>query len=659
MPSLTGEKDILRIYQLMPGIQSGREGSSSLHVRGGSPDQNLILIDDVPVYYINHLGGFVSIFDENAINKLKVIKGGFPARYGGRLSSIVDVRLKDGNMQKYSGEFSLGLIASKFSFQGPLIKNKTSFIISARRCNLDLITKPITYFSEGVSAGYTFYDLNLKIRHKINQNNNIYFTTYIGNDNIKVNFNDTESNNSNSYSKSQMKNQWGNINTAFRWNHIYTNKLFSNFTLAFSKFYYKTYSDYQEIEDNKRIEQFLHSYEISIQDLIAKIDYDYYLSPSNHFKFGGYYTFKNYNPGKEKYIIYSDSTFNYDIENTQTQLFSHEFACYIEDKITIKNILFLNIGVHASGYNTDNNFFYSIQPRIIPKIKIYKDLYFTTSFTKMKQYIHLLSNSGTGMPNDLWMPATKIAKPENAMQISAGFSNYFNKINIYFSVEAYYKKLDNLIEQNNTLSVTDIEKTWEDRIFTNGNSEIYGIEVLLRKSFGKFSGWVAYTWSKNYRWFDEINNGNKYPYAYDRRHDFSIVINYKLSKKITFSGTWVYASGTPITLGISKINLIEYDKGGSSHLPNYPVTNFRDISIYGTINNYRMPNYHRLDLAINSTKQKKRGTRTVSFSIYNVYNRKNAYFLYFGKDENDRSRTRLYKFTLFPIIPSISYSFKF
>lgn len=448
MPSLTGEKDILKAYQLMPGIQSGKEGSSSLHVRGGSPDQNLILIDDVPVYYINHLGGFVSIFDENAINNFKIIKGGFPARYGGRLSSVVDVRLKDGNMQKFTGEISMGLIASKLSLQGPIIKNKTSFIISARRCNLDLITKPILYFTQdGATAGYTFYDLNFKIRHKINKNNSIYFTTYLGNDNITVNFKDDDETEN---IKSLMKNRWGNINNSFRWNHVYNSKLFSNYTVAFSKFYYETHEEYEKKEHFITTEDFLHSYKINIQDIITKIDYDYYLSPSNNIKFGAYYTYKNYNPGKEQYKIHIDSTVNYDIENINDQLFSSEFAIYAEDKISYKNRFFINIGVHASGYLIENDFFYSIQPRIIPQIKIYNELYFITSYTKMKQYIHLLTNNSTGMPYDLWMPATKIAKPEDAEQFSAGFSNLFKKINVFISIEGYYKKLDNLIEQNTT-----------------------------------------------------------------------------------------------------------------------------------------------------------------------------------------------------------------
>lgn len=669
LPSLTGEKDIIRAYQLMPGIQSGSEGTSNLYVRGGSPDQNLILIDDVPVYYINHLGGFVSIFDENAINSMKLIKGGFPARYGGRLSSVVDIRLKNGNMNKPHGEISVGIIASRFFLESPIIKNKTSFFVSVRRCNLDYFTRPFFKYlqSGGVNSGYTFYDFNFKIQHKFNERNRLYYSIYSGRDKIFVNMTDIneklfpEIEPYNQY-KMELNNSWGNLLNSLRWNYTYNNKLFSNLTFAYSIFGYNYHTNYQNIEvATENIQSsFLQQYKTSIQDFILKLDYDYFLNSNNHLKFGGYYTYRKFNPGANVYSLHIDSLADLDTTWNEPKLFSHEYALYLEDNIEIRKNVTLNLGVHASGYNIRNKFFYSIQPRVVADIKLFKDFHLNASYTTMQQYIHLHSNTQSVIPTDLWLPATELALPEKATQYSAGLTNSLLNKKIYVSIEGFYKNLQNLIEQKQFVDYNSIGTSWEEQIVTDGKGKVYGVEFLLQKTKGNLTGWIAYTYSKNVRQFDSINSGFEFPFNYDRRHDLSIVANYRIDNKITFSATWVYGTGLPTTVGISKYNIINYFENNTNTVQsNYRSYNYNynQAYMYGAKNNYRMPDYHRLDIAINFTKQKKRGVRTWSISIYNLYNRQNPYFLYFGKDENNQQQ--LYQFSLFPIIPSVSYSFKF
>ncbi len=663
LPSLTGEKDVLKVYTLMPGVQSGNEASSELYVRGGSPDQNLILIDDVPVYYVNHLGGFISIFDENAVNSINLIKGGFPARYGGRLSSVIDVRLKNGDMKKFSGEISAGLISSRLFIQGPLKKDKTSFILSARRCNIDIVSRVIMLFAEeGFTTGYTFYDVNAKINHKINENNQISLTVYTGRDRLFAKDKEKEAVNYMEGSvkyiySSKLSNKWGNTIAALKWKRKWSAKLFGNVTFAYTLFHSSIEDKFTQKAENKSIMlDFKDKFKSNVNDFILKTDYDYYLNSNHSVKFGISGIYHSFNPGKIEYYLKAEDSETIDTSWCNKKIYAPEIYAYIEDDIKIGKRFTANIGVHASTYYTDNKWFYSIQPRINASFDITKRLTLTASYADMTQYIHLLTSSGGILARNLWLPATKKTVPEKSRQYTAGLQYLYKKYE--FSVEGFYKTLSHLIDFKAGSSFFLIDKTWEEEIEKNGEGKIYGIEFLARKTKGKLTGWVAYTWSKNTRRFDNLNSGIEFAYTYDRRHDLAIVINYRKSKRFSVSASWIFGTGLPVTLGASRLWSFR-NTGGSGNEgagSDYPGNVFLETQIF-VKNNYRMPNYHRLDIALNFSKQKKRGKRTWSISVYNAYNQKNAYFMYFRSDRE--GKMHLYKFTLFPIIPSFGYSFKF
>ncbi len=665
LPSLTGEKDVLKIFILMPGVQSGGEASSELHVRGGSPDQNLILIDDVPVYYVNHLGGFVSIFDENAVNSINLIKGGFPARYGGRLSSVVDVRLKNGDTEKFGGEISLGLISSRLFLEGPLKKGKTSFIFSARRCNIDLYSRIFMLIAEDrATAGYTFYDINAKVNHKINENNQLSISLYTGRDRFFIK---DKENILNAYGsvvaleKFKYNKRWGNTITALKWKKKWTPKLFGNITFAYTIFHYSNHTAIKDENSQTKdiIREYSNKFKSSVNDFILKSDFDYYLNSNNSIKFGIGGTYHRFNPGEIKYYLQAPDISTQDTAWGNKRIHSVEIYAYAEDEIKIGKRFSANIGIHTSGYNSDNNWFYSLQPRINAGFDITKRLTLTGSYSDMFQYIHLISSTEGGLPEDIWVPATKQAVPEKSRQFTAGLQYLYKKYK--FTVEGYYKTLSNLVDFKNGASFFFIDQTWEDALEKNGKGTIYGIEFLAQKTKGKLTGWIAYTWSKNTRQFENINSGNEYPYNYDRRHDLAIVLNYKKSKRFNVSATWIYGSGMPLTIGGMRFGAYKNYPGyvkllGSNKRPVWLPYTFENSYIFNK-NNIRMPHYHRLDIAVNFTKQKKRGERTWSIGIYNVYNRKNAYFMYYQEDH--KGINHFYKFTLFPILPSFSYSFKF
>ncbi len=665
LPAIGGEVDVLKAIQLMPGVQSGGEGSSGIYVRGGSPDQNLIVLDDVPLYYVNHLGGFVSIFNADAINNFKLVKGGYPAEYGSRLSSVLDVRMKEGNMKKFQVQGTVGLISTKVSVEGPIIKDKASFIISARRFMLDLLMKPISKLvTDNVAVGYTFYDLNAKINYKLSDKNRLYLSFYSGDDKTSVNNKDIEPNSS---IKTNSALRWGNMLGAFRWNHIYSSKFFSNLTLTYTQYRYLTEFKYQSeeyeadtVSSSQKMENRFYS---GINDLSIKADFEYFAGTNYTLKFGAISTYHKFTPGITSYKAENNGTVPLDTMFNDTKFNSLESAVYLENQLSLGEHFNFNIGVRGTHYLIENKSFISLEPRLLANILITKKLSVKASYSQMQQNVHLLTYSGMGMPTDLWVPATKNVQPEKSTQYAAGFASQLFGNKYELSIEAYYKDMSYLIEFKEATSFYGSSQSWEDKVITNGKGISKGIEFLLQKKQGNFTGWLGYTLSKTTRQFAELNNGKPYNFRYDRTHDISIVANYKIREGLNISATWVYGTGNAITLANEyyKVPYLQYQE----NYPYYYYENTYTIESYAEKNSYRMRAFHKLDIGINSTKQKKWGERTWNFSIYNVYNRQNPYY-YFFKDKYEYQNgkevfvgKRLYQQSLFPIIPSISYSFKF
>jgi len=684
LPVLFGEVDVLKAIQLLPGIKSGTEGSSGIYVRGGGPDQNLILLDGVPVYNVNHLFGFFSVFNGYAISDISIIKGGFPARYGGRLSSVLDIRMKEGNMKKYCGEISIGIIASKFSFEGPIVKDKSSFIISARRTYLDLLTIPFQLAFSGLSpevqtfwGGYFFDDINAKINHKFSDKDRLLLSVYTGKDKAYLN---TKYTYDGLTDMTKFDLHWGNITTSMRWNHIFSPKLFSNTTLTFSQYNFVTQinNEYEyrswSNPNNDTIykDKFNIAYLSGIIDNGINSDFDYILNPNNKIKFGGSYTFHIFRPGVSS--LKSSSYYSeQDIDTTfgSGNLYANEVTLYAEDEFSLGKKVKINFGGHYSAFAVRDTFYNSFQPRLAARVLVNKKLSFKMAYTHMTQYLHFLTNSSIGLPTDLWLPATDLVPPEHSIQYNAGFALGFLK-DYNISIEGYYKTMTNLIEYKEGASFFDLEgggtnsSGWEQKIET-GKGWAYGAEFLLEKSVGDFSGWIGYTLSWTNRQFENIAFGEVFPYRYDRRHDIGIALTYKLNEHIDFGATWVFATGIAVTLAEQRYLPQEYIQNYLNSINNTdPYNYYYDYSTeyYGTRNNYRLPAYHRLDLGINLTKEKKHGTRTWSFGAYNAYNRLNAFYVdfnggLFGEYNQDNSKRQLIKYSLFPIIPSISYNYKF
>ena len=647
LPAFMGEVDILKALQLLPGVQSGNEGASGLYVRGGSPDQNLILLDGVPVYNVSHLFGFFSVFNADAINNVQLIKGGFPARYGGRLSSVLEINMKEGNSQEFHGEGSVGLIASKLTLEGPIVKDKASFIISGRRTYYDILAQPfILMATDGAgTGGYYFYDLNAKVNYKISDKDRLYLSAYMGDDKFYFKDKYTEGDYTN---KVDGKLRWGNTTAVLRWNHQFNKKLFSNTTLNFSKYKFLTSASNETIDKvNGKTEttSYLLQYFSGIQDWSTKVDFDFIPAPNHFVKFGASAIWHKFEPGATQFKL------NFIGEQLDTTIANQtvnagEFAVYIEDDMKISNRLKANIGLHASGFSVNDEFYKSLQPRASLRFLINENLSFKASYAAMAQYIHLLTNSGIGLPTDLWVPATEKIRPQNSHQVAAGLARTFmDKYEV--SLEGYYKQMNNIIEYKDGASFLSTDRDWQNKV-EPGTGWSYGSELFIQKKTGNTTGWIGYTLSWTNRQFEEINFGEIFPYKYDRRHDISVVVIHKINDNIEISGTWVYGTGNAVTLPLQR----------------YPSTSegidfedfFYELEYYKERNGYRMRDYHRLDLGVTFKKERRWGESAWNFSVYNAYNRKNPFFIYYT---SDGKKPVFKQVSLFPIIPSVSYSFKF
>lgn len=672
-PTILGEADIMKTIQLLPGVQAGIEGSAGLYVRGGGPDQNLIMLDGVPVYNVDHLFGFFSVFTPEAVKKVTLFKSSFPARFGGRLSSVVDVRSNDGDMKRFHGTFSLGLLSAKMQLEGPIIKDRTSFNLSARRSYIDLLAKP--FMPDDEKMGYYFYDVNAKINHKFSDRSRLFVNFYNGKDHYDLNLNDRydspEYGSNTSQDKTSMG--WGNTIASARWNYIFNNKLFSNTTIAYNSYRMNALSNYKTTEYFVQSQlstetNYNSDFRSGINDWSYQLDFDYNPHPAHHIRFGTGYLHHRFRPEvatskifeKEQDNIQQDTTYH---NASNSQIYAHELSAYVEDNFDVTPQLCINAGLHFSLFHVQKKSYFSVQPRLSARYQLSEDVTLKASYTKMSQYVHLLSSTPISMPTDLWVPVTNKIKPMQAHQYSLG--GYYTGIHGWeFSVEGYYKQMRNVLEYKDGVSFFGSSTGWEDKV-EMGRGRSMGIEFMAQRNIGKTTGWVAYTLARSDRQFAKggINNGERFPYKYDRRHNINISLNHKFSERIDIGATWTFATGGTATMAEEVTAIIRPD---GSNVESKEYINQR--------NNYRLPASHRLNLGINFNKKTKHGVRTWNISLYNAYNAMNPSFVYRGasssygsynelntltRSTTNTSKPIIKKLTILPCIPSVTYTYKF
>lgn len=644
LPVLLGEADILKTMQLLPGVHGGADGATGIYVRGGGGDQNLIYLDGVPVYNANHVLGIVSVFNSTAIKSASIVKGGFPARFSGRLSSMIDVRTKEGNLEKFSGEVGMGILSGRVGLEGPIIKGKSSFFISARRTWLDLLVVPIQKLASKTYGGYSFHDLNAKTNIQVSKKDRIYLSGYLGRDQMVIrNALFTGENSSDGRDESLIG--WGNQIAAFRWNHIFSPKLFCNTALTYSRYNrFREQYVYQEQDTTWFNELTFKSYS-EIKDFSGRIDFDYFPHSNHTIKFGAGNTYHTFVPSKNDHIrIFRDLDTTYSVGAPNK--FAHEAFAYFEDNISFSRRLKVNLGFHLAAYIVEDQTYLDLQPRLSARYLLNRHNSLKFSFGQNVQYIHLLTNPGIGLPTDLWVPSTGNIRPSESSQASLGYYRTWEK-GINFRTELFYKRMWNLLEYEEGYNYIDNSQDWENRVEV-GKGWSYGAEVMLEKTAGKLTGWISYTWSKTERQFEELNFGRPFPFRYDRRHDANIALNYTLNPKVSFGAVWVYGTGNAMTLGLDRFQPLSsaYTAPATGQLVNIEQRN-----------NFRTPSYHRLDLSINLDKQTKIGQRRWSFGLYNAYGNVNPSFV-FARTKYDGS-VGIFVQGLLPLVPMINYRIRF
>lgn len=650
LPAFMGEVDILKTIQLLPGVQSAGEGNSGFYVRGGGPDQNLILFDEAVVYNASHLFGFFSVFNADAINSVNLIKGGMPAQYGGRLSSVLEISMKDGNNQEFEAEGGIGLIASRLTLQGPIKKGVSSYLVSGRRTYLDILVNPfIKSSSPYKGSGYYFYDFNAKINYRFSDNDRLYLSMYYGKD--VFSFKQKESG-------FNLSVPWGNATASLRWNHLFSDKLFMNTSLVFSDYNFEFGGEQEDFEMK------LFS---GIRDYNAKLDFTYMPLLNHQMKFGVNYTYHIFTPSSVSARIgtttinaddvkdqLADETalyFNYDFDISENlkmsaglrgTLFSQlgPFDRFVNDEFGRKeDTIHYKRGERVANYK-------NLEPRFSVRYSLTNNSSLKAAYTQNYQYIHLANISSVSLPTDLWVPSSTIVKPQFSQQYAIGYFHNFHD-NVYeTSIELYYKKMENMIEYAEGMTPGDNLSNNTDNNLTFGDGLSYGAEFFIKKAIGKTTGWIGYTLSRTTRQFENINNGKVFPAKYDRTHDLSFTLTHIPNIHWSFSTVFVFATGNSLTLPIGRY----FIEG-------------QILSQYGTRNSYRMEPYHRLDLSVTYTPESKgRWQSSWNFSIYNVYSRQNPYFIYFeteGNIQDGSLKTSAKQVSLFPIIPSVTYNFKF
>ena len=647
LPALGGEVDILKVIQLLPGVQSGSEGNAGLYVRGGGPDQNLVLLDEAVVYNASHLLGFLSVFNADAIKTMELTKGGMPAKYGGRLASVLDISMKEGNNKRFQVEGGIGAVSSRLTLQGPIVKEKVSFIASGRMAYAGLLASVfIPDTSDFAGTQYYFYDANAKVNWRINDKNRVFLSGYFGRD--VFNFN------SDGFKATI---DWGNATASARWNHIFNPKLFMNTTFVFSDYNFEFGAGQQEFEA---------SLKSGIQDYNLKLDLNWLPSVRHELQFGGQYTYHIFTPST---VSARSGDVEFDFEDPRYH--AQEAAVYIQDEWSISKRFKVNVGVRGSMFQNVGPFdryvlnereqvvdtinykpfeniktYWNVEPRFSGRLMLGKSNSIKAAYTMNYQYMHLVSLASVTLPTDFWMPSTDIVKPQRGHQWALGYFHNFFDDKLETSVEGYYKTMDNLVEYKDGFEPGDNVNFNPDHNFVFGKGQSYGVEFFLRKNGRKLNGWIGYTLAWTTREFPDLNNGKPFPATYDRRHDLSFVGSYRIGKRWSVSAVFVYGTGQTTTLPVSRW-LYEGNI----------------VNEYGDRNWYRMPAYHRLDLgATLHAKPEKKFKSEWSFSIYNVYSRQNPYFIYFAAPVDQQTgqiSIEARQVSLFPIIPSITWNFKF
>lgn len=626
LPVLMGERDLLKIIQLLPGVQGGQEGTTGFYVRGGNTDQNLVQLDEATVYNPNHLFGLFSTFNVNAINSVQLIKGGFPSEYGGRLSSILNITMKEGNKTKYQTEGGIGFLSNNLTVQGPIQKNRSSFIVSARQSHINLLIKPFT--SGAIS--YKFYDLNAKVNFELGKKDHLFISVFKGNDKAAY-----DNPNSLNYAT-----DFGNSTGTLRWNHLFGSKTFSKTSII--------YNDYNLALATSQNNYYSLFYS-AIKDVTAKTDFTFTASTKHKIKAGFSYINHRLSPASFSASIPRRGNRITINKNNIHKYYSNEMALYMGHEWDASEKININYGLRATLFNSSGKAFSFIEPRITTSLSVNTTTSVKASFTRMNQFLHLIPNATAGLPTDIWISSGNKTKPQSSTQFALGVYKNFQENEIEANVGAYYKKMNNqvLFGEGKQLKINvDL-----DSLLVYGNGESYGVEFFLKKNSGKLTGWISYTLSKTTQKFADLNFGKEFPFKYDRRHVLSVTSSYQLTKRWIVSAVFVYSSGPTTTIPTGRISTLN---SGTIFEGNYYV--------YEGKNNYRLASYHRLDLSASNKKAvkifKKSYEREWAFGVYNAYSRQNPYFIYFEIDALT-SKPTAKQVSLLPIIPSVSFNFKF
>ena len=671
-PVLFGEADVLKVLQMMPGVQGGNEGFSGIYVRGGGPDENLIMLDGVPIYNVDHMLGIFSVFQPEAVKKVTLYKGSFPARYGGRISSIVDIRTNDGNMKENHGTVSIGLISDKLHLEGPIIKDKLAYSVSARGMHTALYAPVIKMVLKDAYANYFFYDLNGKVTWRLSDRDRFYFGAYHGRDRF-VYDEKNEGEGTETFGaqtthhkykdRTDVGVHWGNTVGSARWNHVFNSKLFANTTLSYNRYrmVMGAGSAETDIVDGVTTTSRYHlDYHSGIRDFGIRTDFDYTPSPKHLVKFGSEYLWHTFIPERMSAVdrevngaeIQVDTTIHF--ADPKKKYLGHELSFYAEDDFSVGEHLTVNPGVHLSMFNTEGRTYWSLQPRVSAKFSTGTGYSFKAGYARMAQYVHLLSSAQISLPVDLWVPITKDIRPVTSDQYSIGA--YYDGIKGWeFSVEAYLKNMRNILEYKDGTLMLGTSEGWENRV-EMGEGTAKGIEFLVQKTAGKTTGWLAYTLAKTDRIFPDgsINNGERFPYKYDRRHCIDISVDHRFNKKWGINATWSFATGGTTTVPVRQVAVIS------------PYGYITDAQYVDHRNNFRIPPSHRLNIGCNLHKERRRGESIWNLSVYNAYNRMNPNFVFmdYGPDyDNNGNYTgtslKMKKITILPLLPSVSWTRNF
>lgn len=630
LPVFFGETDVLKTLQLLPGIQSGSEASAGLYVRGGGPDQNLIIFDDAPLYSVSHLFGFFSIFNGDVVKGVDLYKGAFPSRYGGRLSSVVDIKPRRGNMEEFHVSGGIGLISSRLAFEGPIVNDRVSFLIAGRRTYVDLFTKQVNKWNATTEdyqeiPDYFFHDFNGRIDWKVGENDRISLSGYAGDDQ----FNYTSGRYSLDFG-------WQNKTSTLAWEHFNPGKSALRVSGIFNRF------DYDIVDQYVTHEVKVFS---DIRDFTGKVDYTWLPHKKHSVQMGGSWTHHTFTPrGVTGELNYATFDLNED-----ARIMNHEFAAYLSDNISFTQRTQLSVGMRLSGQLTSDTAFFNPEPRISFMQKLDENVSLKMSYSRMAQYLHLISNSSLALPTDIWYPSTRNALPEISDQIALGTTALLFDQNIEVSFEAFAKQYQNLVEYKEGTQFLFSDDIENDITFGRGWG--YGGELFIQKRMGDFTGWLGYTLSWNFRQFDDINRGEVYPSKFDRRHDVSVVGSWEISPKITVSATWIFGTGGALTL-----------PQGLFYFQDLNYLGDEVVTEYSGRNAYRMPNYHRMDLGCVWNIKPEKGKNKLAFNIFNAYNRRNTFFIYYELETDVNGNGIRYvpkQISLFPVLPSVAWNFNF